>query len=113
MHVVTVRSDRPLRYRTLDGVPTAAPARALVDADVYGELAPGALRAATIATLQRRLSTADRVRAELGLAPANGSRPVGLGVADFERGAWSLPRWSWPTYSAAPGHSLGSSPTLG
>lgn len=88
---VTVRSERPVRYRTLDGVPTVAPARALVDAGLYGELEAADLRAATIATLQRRLSTAGRIRAELDLAPPNGSRPIRLGVADFERGAWSLP----------------------
>ncbi len=90
-HGVTVRSGRPLRYRTLDGVPTVAPARALVDAGLRGELAPGDLRAATIGTLQRRLSTGDRIRAELALAPPNGTRPIRLGVADFEQGAWSLP----------------------
>lgn len=91
---VTARSDRPFRARLLDGLPTVGLERALVDAGLFGDLAPEQLRAATIAALQRRLTTGERVRAELGSARRNGSGAVRGGVSDFELGAWSLPEAS-------------------
>lgn len=88
--VRTVRTGRPVRVALHAGcIAVTNVERALVDAAIYQGGAD--LTALTIAALQRRLTTSDRLEAELAAAPRRGTRPVRQGLATFVRGAWSMP----------------------
>lgn len=90
--VRTVRTTREVWVAGFrDCVPVTDVARALCDAAIHQELHGDALRAATVSSLQRRLTHPDRLRAELGERPTNGLRPVLEALDEFCAGAWSLP----------------------
>lgn len=65
--------------------------RALVDAARYKEASPRDLTGWTIAALQQRKTSPDRVDAEITASGWLGLTAVGQGVSAFRRGAWSVP----------------------
>lgn len=85
------RTSRPPRRRTLGGIPTAAPERALADVGRFRQASGEAAAALAIAVLQQRLTTPARVLAELAAGNTNGTAGVRRGVRDYLMGAWSLP----------------------
>lgn len=89
--IVTQRTRRPPKVRLLRGVPTASVERALVDAARAGELSGPTLEAQTLATLQRGLTTLDRLADELeGIAGVR-TRVVSDAAVSYRAGAWSRP----------------------
>lgn len=90
--VRTVRTTREIVVgKEFDCVATVRVERALVDTATHQNMSPRDLKAMTISALQRRLSHADRVHAELERAPRRGTAPIREALAAFARGAWSLP----------------------
>ncbi len=89
--VVTVRTARPPRTLTKDGVPIAGIERALVDAQTLRELSDRELKGYTIAILQQGRSTPDRLAKELELSRRTGTGGIVDGINAFRLGAWSPP----------------------
>ena len=65
--------------------------RALADAARWGDILTTELRALTISILQRRLSTPDRIGAELERNGVDGTGAISEGVTAYRQGAWSMP----------------------
>lgn len=73
------------------GVRVVTLERALADAARFGDILAAELRRITISILQRRLSTPDRMGAELERNGIDGTSAVRDGVSAFRTGAWSDP----------------------
>lgn len=90
--VRTVRTTREIVVAKEFGcVSTVSIERALVDTATHQDVPPKDLKAMTISALQRRLTHADRIHAELERAPRRGTTPIREALAAFAKGAWSLP----------------------
>ncbi|MFX0538656.1 hypothetical protein ACOJ08_08480 [Ornithinimicrobium sp. Y1847] len=90
--VRTVRSAREIVVQSHRGcVAITDPARALCDAAAYDELRGSDLRAATIAVLQKGLTTPERLRAEVEQRRSPHLGEIHAGLESFDDGAWSLP----------------------
>lgn len=90
--VRTVRTGRPVPIAFYVGcVAVTAIERALVDLASQGPLLPTDVKALTLAALQQRRTTVERLEAELATAPRRGTQPVRQAVEVFARGAWSMP----------------------
>ena len=87
----TIRTRRPPKARPRDGVPTAPIERALADAGRHRELTASELKGLTIAVLQRRLTTPERLVAELEAGGTLGVTGVRQGLMAFCDGSWSVP----------------------
>lgn len=85
------RTRRAPRASVRDDVAVAPVERALVDAARYKEASARDITGWTIAALQRRLTTLDRLDAEVTASGWIGLGAVTDGCAAFRRGAWSLP----------------------
>lgn len=88
--VLTARTRHVPPGQPKDGLAVAPVERALVDASRYLELTDAELRATTLAALQQRRTTADRVAHELEKTKRS-SGGVLDGVVAFRGGAWSVP----------------------
>ena len=90
-----VRRTRRLPRGSVRGDLVVSPVeRALVDAARYKEAPPRDLEGWTISALQKRLTTPDRLDAEVTASGWLGLAPVTAGCAAFRRGAWSVPEAS-------------------
>lgn len=58
---------------------------------MHQKVASRDLKALTLAALQRRITTADRIEGELQGAARRGTAPVRAAISAFSRGAWSVP----------------------
>lgn len=88
---VTIRTRRLPLPRLRDDAPTAPVERALADAGRHRELTASELRGLTIAVLQRRLTTPNRLIAELEAGGTLGVTGVRQGLIAYREGAWSVP----------------------
>ncbi|MFP5415927.1 MAG: hypothetical protein ACLGHZ_03480 [Actinomycetes bacterium] len=89
--IVTVRTKRLPNASVREGVPVASIERALVDAQRLRELTDRELKGCTLAILQERRSTPDRVAVELELGRRTGTGGIVAGINGFRQGAWSAP----------------------
>lgn len=89
--VVTHRTRRLPRSVLRNGIPIAPVERSLVDALRYRELTDRELRGLTLVVLQRRMTTADRLAAELEATRGPGRSGILDAVWAFRNGAWSPP----------------------
>lgn len=88
----TVRTGRPVRIALQVGcVAVTTVERAVVDLATHGSLGAVDLKALTLAALQQRRTTAERLEDELMAAPRRGTQPIHQALAIFARGAWSIP----------------------
>lgn len=97
VHVAVRRLRRPPQARTVAGLPVAPVERAVADATLVDPvLHPMGLglqdvRALVCESVQRRLTTPDRLRAVLSTVPRRGSRHLRTAVDDVTAGVWSAP----------------------
>lgn len=105
--VRAVRTSREIVVsREIGCVQMVSLERALVDHALRQAPSARDLKATTIAILQRRLSSIDRIAAELDRAWTRGAEPVREGLDSFAKGAWSLPE-------DALARLIGTAPELG
>lgn len=88
---VTVRTRSMPATMVRGGVRVASLERALVDAGRFAEFTRAELKGLTLAVLQRRLSTDDRLATELEGGWNGGVAGVRDGVLAHRAGAWSVP----------------------
>lgn len=90
--VRSVRTTREIVVgKELECVQMVSLERALVDHALRQEPSPRDLKALTLAALQRRLSSVDRIADELERAWTRGGEPIREALDSFAKGAWSLP----------------------
>lgn len=87
-----IRTRRPMPAGDEVGAIRLAPfTRSLVDMARHRECSRTRARALTLKALQRKLVTADELRAEIRAGRRNDTKAVRLGIDDYVGGAWSLP----------------------
>lgn len=89
--MVTSRTRIMPRGQLKGGVHVAMPERALVDAAQGREVPASRLKMATMTVLQKRLTSLDRLTAEIGAKSDPLTGPLQDGMLAFRSGAWSPP----------------------